>query len=47
MKLEDVLDWKLLWQETKVVGISRQPSPVQNMIDQKTGGECGIFQVFG
>jgi len=33
--LEDVMDWKLVWQNTKVVRISRQPSPVQTVIDQK------------
>jgi hypothetical protein len=30
---------------TKVMGISKQPSPVQIMIDQSTE-ECGIFQLF-
>jgi hypothetical protein len=29
---------------TKVMRISRQPSPIQ--IHQKTAGECGILQLF-
>jgi hypothetical protein len=29
-------------EKTKVMRISRQPSPIQIMID-KTAGECGIF----
>ena len=29
--------------KTKVMRISRQPSPVR----QETTGECGIFQLFG
>jgi hypothetical protein len=30
-------------EKTKVMRISRQPSPVTIMIDQKTAGECGMF----
>jgi len=30
-------------EKTKVMRISRQPSPVTIMIDQKTTGECGMF----
>jgi hypothetical protein len=33
-------------EKTEVMGISRQPSPIQIMIDQKTAGKCGIFQLF-
>jgi hypothetical protein len=31
----------------EVMRISRQPSPVQIMIDPKTTGECGVFELFG
>jgi hypothetical protein len=31
---------------TKVMRISRQPCPIQIMIDKKNG-ECGIFKLFG
>jgi len=34
-------------EKTNDVRISRQPSPIQIMIDQKTAEECGIFQLFG
>jgi len=30
-------------EKTKEMRISRQPSPVTIMIDQKTTGECGMF----
>jgi len=30
-------------EKTKVMRISRQPSPVTIMIDQKKTGECGLF----
>jgi hypothetical protein len=30
-----------------VMRISRQPSPVQITIEQKTTGECGVFELFG
>jgi len=29
------------------MGISRQPSPLQNTIGQKKTGECEIFQLLG
>jgi len=32
--------------KSKLITISRQPSPVPVMIDKKTAGECGIFQLF-
>jgi hypothetical protein len=34
-------------EKSKVKRLSRQPSPVQIMIDKKTTGECGIFELFG
>jgi hypothetical protein len=33
--------------KTKVVKISRQPSPVQIVIYKKTSGECGMIKLFG
>jgi hypothetical protein len=33
--------------KAKVMSISRQSSPIQIMIDQKTIGKCGVFQIFG
>jgi hypothetical protein len=32
--------------KTKVMGISRQTSPVQDYDRSKTSGKCGIFQLF-
>ena len=32
---------------TKVIRISRKPSPVQIMTDKKTTGECGICKLLG
>jgi len=35
-------------EKPKVVKISRQPSPVQIMIDlKKKSGECGMIKLFG
>jgi hypothetical protein len=34
-------------EKTKVMRISRQPSPLQVMTDQKPTGECGICKLFG
>jgi hypothetical protein len=34
-------------EKTKVMRISRQQFPIKIMIDKKTIGECGIFQLFG
>jgi len=33
--------------KTKVMRISRQPSPIQIMIYKKTAKECDIIQLFG
>jgi hypothetical protein len=44
--VRDAMDWKSMCKKLKVITISRQPSPVQIMIDPKTTGECGIFQLF-
>jgi hypothetical protein len=33
--------------KTKVMKISRQPSPNENYDRSETIGECGIFQLFG
>jgi len=30
-------------EKTKVIRISRQPTPITIMIDQKKTGECGMF----
>ena len=35
---------EMIGEKTKVKRISWQPSPVQNMINQKTSGKCGIFK---
>jgi hypothetical protein len=32
-------------EEIEVMRISRQPIPIQILIDQKTAGECGIFSL--
>jgi hypothetical protein len=34
-------------EEAKVIRISSQTSPPQIIIDKKTAGECGIFQLVG
>jgi hypothetical protein len=34
-------------EKTKVMRISRQPSPIKIMIDQKQIGKFGVFQLFG
>ena len=34
-------------EETKVMRISRQTSPIQDYDRSKTTGKCGIFQSFG
>jgi hypothetical protein len=41
------MDWKLVWQETKVVRISRQPSPVQIMIDKNQLKNVEYFKYLG
>jgi hypothetical protein len=33
--------------KSKVMGIARQTSPVETMMEQKQNEECGIFQIFG
>jgi hypothetical protein len=33
-------------EKTKVMKISRHPSPVQIMVDKKTNADFGIFQLF-
>jgi hypothetical protein len=33
-------------EKTKVIRISRQPSPLQITVDKKTTGQCGILQLF-
>jgi hypothetical protein len=36
---------KMNVEKTKVMRISRQPSPIQIMRDKKKSGECGMFQL--
>jgi hypothetical protein len=38
---------KMNVEDTKVMRISRQPSPIKIMIDQKQIGKFGVFQLFG
>jgi hypothetical protein len=33
--------------KTKVMRISKQPSPINIMINKKTGDSCEIFELFG
>jgi hypothetical protein len=43
LKLEDAMEWKWMWKKkTKVMRISRQPSPMKIMIDQKHLGMWNI-----
>jgi hypothetical protein len=35
--------WKLMWKKTKLMRISRQPSPVAINVDKKTTGKCEVF----
>jgi hypothetical protein len=44
--LEDAVEWKYVWKKTKLVRISRHPSPIQITIDKKNWKMWNI-QVFG
>jgi hypothetical protein len=44
VKLEDAMEWNFMWRKPKVIGISRESSPVLIMMS-KTSGECGIFKI--
>jgi hypothetical protein len=43
MKLEGAMAWKLMWEKTKVMRISRQPTPVAIKISPKPTGEYEVF----
>jgi len=47
VRLENVLDWKLVWQNIKMLRISRQPSSVQTLIDQKQLENLKYFKYLG
>jgi hypothetical protein len=45
--LEDAIEWKLMWKKTKVMGTSRQPTPIQILIDQKQPENVEYFNYLG
>jgi hypothetical protein len=47
VKLEDAVECKRMWKKTKVMGISRQQSPVQIMMAEKHPENVEYFNCFG
>jgi len=47
LKLEVAMAWKWMWKKQKVMRISRQPSPVTIMIDQKQLENVECFKYLG
>ena len=42
--MDSAVKWKSLWKQIEVMRSSEQPSPVQVMIDDRSG-ECGEFNL--
>jgi hypothetical protein len=47
LKLEHAMEWKGMWKKTKAMGISREPSPVQIILDQKQLQNVDYLNYFG
>jgi hypothetical protein len=47
IKTGDAVRWKGMWKKTKVMRISREPSPLRIMTDQKQLENMEYFKYFG